>query len=876
MAFSTARWRACAWTFIALAALAWPRLGLADGRLPHQVVPTEQAISLRLDADQRDYTGSTEIALNVAETTSTFQFHSEGLTLTKLTLTQDKATIPTSFKAGELGILTVNTGKPLHTGPAHLSIEYSNTFDTTAVSLYRMDADGHGYCFSQMESDDAREAFPCWDEPIFKIPYQLTISVPVAHIAVSNMPVEKETTADGWKTDVFKKSPPMPSYLIAIATGPFDVVPIPGMSVPGNVICPKGQGNLAGEAVKTVPPILAALEKYFGMPYPFEKLDVIAVPEFWPGAMENPGAVTYAEGILLLDPSTISVGQKRTLAAVTAHEFAHMWFGDLVTMQWWDDLWLNESFASWMATKVTGEVFPQYGMDISEVRSSSGAMQTDARPSTHAIRQPVAAGDNLLQSADDLAYNKGEAVLGMFEHWLGEEAFRRGIVDYLKTNSWKNATADDLWRALTNASGKDFAATMGTFVDQPGLPLVSADLTLDGKLHLTQKRFSNFGSSEAPMVWAVPVQIKYADKAGTKTQTVLLDQPEMTVALNSDGPPQWVMPNAGSTGYYRWTVPPRMLAKLAESGGGLLDVSERVGLLGDVAALLDAGEVTGDDYLHTLNHFANDSDPRVISTMLTGIAKVHDAFITPDLEDGYAAYVRKTLRPALDRFGLQTKPGEDEEVTRFRPQLIGYLGDDGRDLAVAHYADSLAHAFMKDPGSIDPTMITVSISLAAQHGDRAMFEECKRRFESASNPQERSLFLGALGSFRDSAIVTEALAYSLSGPLRPNEFFYIPFGVSAVPKYADMSFDWMMEHYEQVMAKMPPLFAAFLPYSAGGCSRERLAKAEAFFGDVSRKVAGTEESLAKVSDQVNDCAGLREREGARVAAYLKQFVAADE
>ncbi len=876
MTLSIARWRAFAWAFMVLATVIRPALGSADGRLPHQVVPTEQSIRLRLDADQRDYTGSTEIALDVTEATSTFQFHSEGLTLTKLVLTQNNAANPTSFQAGELGIVTVNTEKPLHVGPAHLSIEFSNSFDTTAVSLYRMESDGQGYCFSQMESDDAREAFPCWDEPIFKIPYQMTISVPVAHMAISNMPVAKEQVADGWKTVTFKKSPPMPSYLIAIATGPFDVVPIPGMSVPGNVICVKGHSNMAGEAVKTLPPILAALETYFGMPYPFEKLDVIAVPEFWPGAMENPGAVTYAEGILMLDPTTVSVGQKRTLAAVTAHEFSHMWFGDLVTMHWWDDLWLNESFASWMGDKVTAEVFPEYGIDISAVRSSSAAMLTDARPSTHAIRQPVQAGDNLLQSADELAYNKGQAVLGMFEHWLGKETFRRGVIDYLKTNSWKNATADDLWRALTNVSGKDFATTMATFVDQPGLPLVSADLTLDGKLHLTQKRFSNFGSHEAAMVWAVPVQVKYADKTGTKTQSVMLDQPEITVALNSEGPPQWVMPNAGSSGYYRWSVPPQMLAKLAEKGPGLLDVSERVGLLGDVAALLDAGAVSGDDYLHTLNHFADDSDPRVISTMLNGIAKVHDAFITPDLEDGYAAYVRKTLRPALDRFGLQTRAGEDEEVTRFRPQLIGYLGDDGRDPAVMHYGDSLAQAFMNDPGSIDPALITVSVSLAAQHGDRALYEECKHRFESASNPQERSLFLGALGNFRDSSLVADALAYSLSGPLRPNEFFYIPLGVSAIPQYADMSFDWMMAHYEQILAKMPPLFAAFLPYSAGGCSRERLAKAEAFFGDPSRKVAGTEESLAKVSDQVNDCASLREREGARVSAYLKQFVAADE
>lgn len=851
-------------------------LAFADARLGEQVVPVEQSITLKLDADSRDYSGSTVVVLNVQEPAQSFQFHALGLSFEKLELEQSGNLIPAKFDMGDWEVVTVTTTQPLAVGEAVLRISFTNSFDTTAISLYRMETEGQGYCYTQMEADDAREAFPCWDEPTFKIPYQMTISVPEGHIAVTNMPVVRETVDQGWRTYDFKKSPPMPSYLIAIATGPLELTPISGMSISGNIVCVKGKSKLASEALRMCPPLLTAMEKYFGSPYPYDKLDLIAVPEFWPGGMENPGAITFAEGILLLDPATASVGQKRTLAAVASHEFAHMWFGDLVTMEWWDDLWLNESFASWMGDKIVHQVFPEYGLDVAAVRSASGAMVTDARPSTRAIRQPVEATMNLLQIADELAYSKGQAVLGMFEAWLGPDKFREGVIDYITKNAWGNATADDLWTSLTEASKKDFASTMATFLNQPGVPTVKAELTMDGKLRLEQSRFTSYGHASGSEIWAIPVAFKYADKTGTKSQTVILDDKELTIPLESDGPAQWIMPSANGAGYYRWSVPPAMLATLAENGTELLEVTERVSIIGNVSALLDAGAISGDDYLHTLNHFADDPDPRVISTMLAGLDKVKNAFVTAELSDAFSLYVRRTLGPALKRFGLETVPGEDEEITRFRPQLIQWLGEEGQDPMVLGYADSLARVYMHDPAAIDPALINTSVILAVQDGDRAMFDECKKRFETAQIPQQRSLFLSALGNFRDPVLVDEALSYALSGPLRPNEFFYIPFSVASHPSYEDRVFEWQIANYETITSKMPPMFASFMPYMAGGCSRERLAKATEYYSDPSRNVPGTEETLAKVSDQVNDCAGLRDREGAKVAEYLKRFVAAEE
>ena len=280
--------------------------------------------------------------------------------------------------------------------------------------------------------------------------------------------------ADGRRTVAFARTKPLPSYLLALATGPLETVPIPGMSVPGRVVTVKGASGLAGEAVRTTPPLLAALERYFGRPYPYEKLDLIAVPEFWPGAMENPGAITFRDTILLLDARGASAAQREAHVTINAHELAHMWFGDLVTMEWWDDLWLNESFASWMGDKAAEEAFPELRTAVSDVATLQGAMVTDARLSTRAIRQPVSALDNLLQAADTLAYQKGEAVLGMVEAWVGPEAFRKGVLDYLAAHEWKNASAADLWRALGKAAGKDVGGVLATFLDQPGIPLVEA------------------------------------------------------------------------------------------------------------------------------------------------------------------------------------------------------------------------------------------------------------------------------------------------------------------------------------------------------------------------------------------------------------------
>ena len=488
------------------------------GRLDPNVEPTSQQVTLALDATRTDYTGTVTIQLVVHEPTHTFRFHAEGMELTETRL-QDGAGETVAFslaEEGDEGLRIATTEAELRPGSYTLHIAFEQDFNTKGVGLYRTEYAGEGYLFTQLQAVDARKAFPCWDEPSFKIPYQLTIDIAEGQEVVTNTPVETFSAVSGGRRVAFQQTKPLPSYLLAIAAGPLESVPITGLSVPGRVYTVKGQKHLAGKGVEMTPPILEALEAYFERPYPYEKLDFIAVPEFWPGAMENAGAVTFADRVLLIDPASSSARQEGRLAYVIAHELAHMWFGDLVTMEWWDDLWLNESFATWMGGKITAQVYPEYKQDIVRLMDSQDVMISDARPSTRPIRKPV---QNEQDIGEDLwlAYAKGEQVLGMIEQWVGPNAFRAGVMSYINANAWGNATGNDLWSSLSEASGENVEAALGSFLDQPGFPMIAVSRT-DGGMVVSQQRFANHGVYVAPQQWVVPVQIKYSTGGGAENR----------------------------------------------------------------------------------------------------------------------------------------------------------------------------------------------------------------------------------------------------------------------------------------------------------------------------------------------------------------------
>jgi alanyl aminopeptidase len=805
------------------------------------------------------------IELEVNKAASTFRFHAESIRTMTPVLEQNGTSIPLTCAEGEKGVVTCTTGRPLSPGRARLDIAFSDDFNTDAVGLYRMEADGAGYAFTQFEADDAREAFPCWDEPAFKIPYRMTLSVPQGQTAVANTPVDTETTADGWTTFAFKETKPLPSYLLAIAAGPLESVELPGLGVPGRIVTVKGASALAGTAVEMTPPLLRALEEWFGRPYPYAKLDLIAIPEYWPGAMENAGAITFADRILLLDPDAITVGQKRSLARIVAHELAHMWFGDLVTMQWWDDLWLNESFADWMGDKIADRVYPGFKRNLSTAVDGQEVMVRDALPSTVAVRRPVASTDNLLEDVG-LAYDKGKSVLGMFEQWLDPDTFRQGVVNYINAHAWGNATAADLWAELDAVSGKGAGAALAGFIEQPGLPVIAVENVGGGKLRLTQSRFHHLGTEVDPLLWQVPVGLRFAVNGTAETRTFLLDTASKTVDLG--GTVDWVFPHANGAGYYRWMLSEDLMAALTEHTGDL-NPRERIVCLGNFGALLLAGELDGGAYLAALSRFADDPEPLVVTTLIQAIGGVSSPLVTDDLEDAFALYIRQTLHPALERYGLESRPGEDETVPLLRAGLIGWLGDEGRDERVAAFAREKARAYLEDPASVDPALVDACLRIAAHTGDRALFDDLRARAEGARTPTERARFLGALGAFRDPAIQEAALRYALEGPLRPTEILSIPRGMGDRKADRDLRYRWLTENFDAITSRLPAEFKGFMPFFAAGCSQERLDAAKAFFADPEHQGPGSQKQMARITELVGDCVDLRQREGDAAARYLR-------
>ncbi|HWS72764.1 MAG TPA: M1 family aminopeptidase, partial [Thermoanaerobaculia bacterium] len=662
-----------------------------------------------------------------------------------------------------------------------------------------------------------------------------------------------------WKEVVFAETKPLPSYLLALAVGEFDYANVPGTGIPTRIVATKGSGELTALAVQETPKLLASLERWFGQPYPYEKLDLIAVPEYWPGAMEHPGAITFAEPILLQQPNA-SAFQRRILNHVVAHELAHMWYGDLVTMAWWDDFWLNESFADWMASKVMAEVHPELGQELADQRSAQAIMTLDARPAAEPIRIRTPDPADMLGNVG-VAYEKGKAVLDMFERFFGREEFRAGVLRYLKANAWKNATEDDLWAAL----GKGLPEAMQTFVEQPGMPLLAVTPHADGKVTIAQSRFLPAGTKAEARVWRVPVVLRYANASGTHTKSLLLDRASTTIELGKGV--QWVLPDADARGYYRWSVPSSTLAKLAAHPENL-NLRERVAFLGNLTALVDAGAAHADELLRTAGTFMKDEDPGVTSASLDAISHVVDAVIVDRNDPRYLAYLRNTIGPVLQRIGYEKRAGESDAVSQLRPGLLVWLTADARDPEALAWASKTARAYLADPTSIDSAVIVPALNAAAMSGDAELFETFRKNFESAHTQTDRNRYLGALARFGDPALQQKALDYTLTGPLRPNELLAVAAGIGATPEGRDRAYAWVTAHYDELAKRLPPLFLPRITAIAGGCEPERVAAARKFFAEPGHHVEATAGALEKVAQQVSDCFALRTREKANVERFL--------
>lgn len=826
-----------------------------DYRLPAGIEPLSQQIELNLDPSRPDYSGRTRIVLSITENVERIGLHQIGLDMTRIELLDGQGGRALAAEAGEWDVSWLADGEPIAAGDYELDIEFAGEYSTDSLGMHRVRFEDNDYVFTQMEAMYARRAIPLFDEPSFKIPYQLTINAPSGLTVVANTPVVSQRDENGEQRVEFAETKPLPSYLLAFAVGPLDSATIEGLSVPGQVYTPKGHAGELGFVLRETPKIVAALEEYFGSDYPYAKLDFVAVPEFAFGAMENPGLITYRTDLLLVGDEA-SGANAETVLNVIAHEVAHIWYGDLVTMAWWDDLWLNEAFATWMARATLERIYPEYDPELK--LPQGGAFAADQRTSSKAIRRVVRNDEEIFDSIG-LNYTKGHAILRMLENYVGHEVWQAAIRNYLDKFAWGNATESDLWAVVSEESGLDVARIAGDFLNQPGF----ATLTFDQDGKVTQKRYLTYGRTAPNLQWNIPLNVKYKIDGNVRQVFHLLESAEDSIDIPKNA--DWVFPDAGGNGYYRWVSDPTQFYALVEDADELSN-REKIALLDNAEALLNAGDLTMADYLFVLNRFLDDPYPLVFLPALEKIKGIGDDFIDASNAPAFARFINSALSDRFADIGVDTRPGDSEAIIQARPRLMRVLGEYGDNPEVIRAARAMTTQYLKSANGIDSNLAREALRITALADDGDLYDDYRGAYLASKVQDQRTNILQAV-YFRDPAIATRHLDFSISEDVAAGDAvlgmnFYSTVLDDHTPLYA-----WLEGNLDAFLAKMPGYYGPLVPQivASGTCSETNLDKLQAFFADRDETYAS---SLSKAVESAEACIDRRMRHAAALADFL--------
>lgn len=837
----------------------------ARGRLPESARPVGYELLLDIDPRRPEFSGRVRIALQLEQRVEFISLHARELQLAHISLR-----VPGSERSisalprlapgslGDSGLTQLLLSEPLGPGPSQLEIEFVGKFNERLRGLYKVESGGDSYAFTQFEAIDARRAFPCFDEPRFKTPFEITLRVPTGDAAISNTSVQKQKQLATQQTELsFLRTEKLPTYLVAFAVGPLDIVEAPPLaaSVPRSRALPlrgiaaRGRGAELAFALRETPRLLQSLEQYFGIAYPYDKLDLIAVPDFASGAMENAGAITFRDTLLLLG-SDAPEEQRRASVSVNAHELAHQWFGDLVTMPWWDDIWLNEGFATWLAGRVLQDVHPEYRAEFARVEGLERAFDMDGRQSARQVRQPIESDHDIRNAFDAITYTKGGALLAMFERYLGAEAFRAGLRAYLESHAFGSGTSGELLAALERSSGKPVAAAFSSFLDQPGVPSVSAELECVAgaapRVRLRQRRFAPLGSGVDPVGrWQVPVCVRYAVAAGagspstsqepSREQCVLLDAGEAELTLGQKECPRWVFPNARASGYYRWSLGAAELAALLEHGYPSLDAGERLSLLFNAEAGLRSGTQSFAGLMAVVRKLGGERERELVGAALDVLKRLRRELLGAEELAGYRRLVRELILDRQQQLGLFPAQAEDGDTKLLRTELVGALAFEARDGALRRELDRLgrAHLGLARDGRLarlPSELLELALAVSVQEGGKPVIERVRTALAASNDGLERGRLLSALGSNLTPELSPLVLEASLSDQLRTNERLGILFGQAWQTETLAVSYAWVEQHFDALVARLGGELGAQLVRLTGAfCSADSAERSRQFF-----------------------------------------------
>ena len=770
-------------------------------QLPRNAHPTHYDLTFTPDAKAMSFTASVKIAVEVSEPTATIPLQAAELTFAKATIDGKPATIKVDEDA-QTAAFTV--AAPLAKGKHVLAIDYAGKIYTQAAGLFALDYDTEEgpkrALYTQFENSDARRFIPSWDEPFHKATFSVEATIPTGQMALGNMPIAKSVDLGGGKTRVtFATSPKMSTYLLFFGLGEFERASLKTAGVDIGVITKKGDLPKAKFALESAGPLTAWYNDYFGVDYPLPALDHIAAPgrsQFF-SAMENWGAIFYFEYALLMDPKISTQRDAQNIYTTVAHETAHQWFGNLVTMAWWDDLWLNEGFASWMEGRATEKFHPEWNAALAAVGGREYAMSLDGLVTTHPVVQHVETVEQASQAFDAITYQKGEAVIRMLEGYVGEDAWRAGVRAYIKAHAYGNTVSDDLWKAVETAAGKPITAIAHDFTLQPGVPLirVEAGACQAGKqvLTLTQGEFSKDFPDKKPLSWRVPVVAKALD-GGAVAKTVV-EGGKASLTVEGCGP---VVVNAGQSGYYRTLYAPAQFQALTGSFGKLAAI-DQLGLLSDAWSMGAAGQQSSTDALALIAATPADADPQVLSKVASVLSAIDGYYEGQAERAAFRKLAIARLSPLLARVGWEAKAGELDTVAILRGDLIATLGELGDGAVVAEARKRFA-ADKTDPAAIPGPLRKAILGVVAVNADAATWEAIHAQAQAEKTPLVRTQLYNLLAAADDEALARKALDLALTA--EPGETNSAGMISAVASRHPDMAFDFATAHRDAVDAKV--------------------------------------------------------------------------
>jgi aminopeptidase N len=859
---------------LAVLAFALTTLSLATAqRLPEVAAPENYKLTFTPDLDKAKFEGDEAISIRVLKQTAEITLNAVDIDFHEVSISSggsaQKATV-TPQKEKEMVVLSVP--KPLAAGPATIHITYTGILNDEMRGLYLgKDDQGRKYAATQLEATDARRAYPSFDEPGYKATFDITAVADKGMIAISNYKVISDMPGPGDKHTVkFATTAKMSSYLAALVVGNFEYIEGEADGIPIRVYSTPGKKEMGRFALGAAEQIVSYFDKYFGIKYPYGKLDLIGLPDFSAGAMENTGLITFREVLLLIDEKTGSTGLKKTIASVTSHEIAHMWFGDLVTMKWWDDVWLNEGFATWAASKPLLGWKPEWNFDLDDVSGNAGTRGTDSLANTRPIHQAVETPAQIQELFDGIAYGKAAAVLNMLEAYLGPETFRAGVREYVKQHSYGNATADDFWTTLAKVSKRPVDQIMPTWVKQAGVPIVNVKAQCSGNstsVKLSQQRYyfdrAKFEAGN-DQLWQIPVCLKGSSGA---SKCELLTKKEETFTL--PGCSTWVLGNAGASGYYRSGYDPDPVRSLAKDAEAKLTPAERIGLLSDIWASVRVGREPVGDYLAFVQGLQSDRRSAVMQDVLGQLNYIGRYLVNDSDRNRYREWLRQYLTPIAREVGWDSKPGESDDEKTLRAGLLNALGYDARDPDTLALARKLADRAMADPASVNRDLASSAFGLAALNGDEAFYNELMSALKNPKSPEEYYLYLFTLPQFTDPKLVGRTLDYAISPDVRSQDALGVISSVMGSPEGEKQGWEFVLAHWDAVQKAGGPFASAQIVGSTSSfCDAHMRDQVTEFYA--AHKIEAAERTYRQSIERINNCVDLKSQQEPKLASWLGQ------